>query len=238
MKKVLFMVLLMISGSVFADGLTGNAGLVSDYRFRGISQTQNARAIQGGVEYGLKGAYIGNWNSSVSSDLYTKGAGMESDLYGGYKLEVVKGVTVDVGSYNYYYQRAATATNKKFDTNELYAGLTAGPIGVKYNRSISDYFGIANSVGSQYYQADANVPVPFVSGLTANAHVGRTKVAGNDSLNYTDYKVGATYGYKGWDVGAHYFTNKAFGSNVIAANTVDNQKLYKNAVVLSVAKSF
>ena len=238
MKKLLFAVLVTISGAVFADGLTGNVGLVSDYRYRGISQTQNSRAIQGGVEYGMKGAYIGNWNSSVSSELYTNGAGIESDIYGGYKLEIVKGVTVDVGSYNYYYQRAATATNKKYDTNELYAGLTAGPIGVKYNRSISNYFGVANSVGSQYYQADANVPVPFVSGLTANAHVGRTKVAGSDTLNYTDYKVGATYSLKGFDLGAHYYTNKSFGSGVIAASTVDGQHLYKNAVVLSASKSF
>jgi uncharacterized protein (TIGR02001 family) len=238
MKKTLLMLLMLVSTSVLADGLSGNAGMVSDYRFRGMSQTQNSRAIQGGVEYGMKGFYVGNWNSSVSTELYTNGSGLESDIYGGYKLEVVKGVTVDVGSYNYFYQRAATATNKKYDTNELYAGLTAGPIGVKYTRSISDYFGVANSVGSQYFQADANVPVPGIANVTLNGHVGRTKVNSHDALNYTDYKLGATYSLKGWDLGAHYYTNKAMGSGVVAANTVDGQHLYKNAVVLSVAKAF
>ena len=236
MKKLLFAILVTISSAVFADGLSGNVSLTSDYRYRGISQTQNSRAIQGGFDYSLKGFYVGNWNSSVSSDLYKNGAGIESDVFGGYKLEVVKGVTVDVGSYNYFYQRAVTDANKKYDTNELFAGLTAGPIGVKYNRTISNYFGIANSVGSQYYQAEANVPV--YAGLVANGHVGRTKVNGNDTFNYTDYKVGATYGFKGYDIGAHYYTNKSFGSGVVAANTIDGQHLYKNAVVLSASKSF
>lgn len=236
MKKILFVVFMTICGSVFADGLSGNVSLTSDYRFRGISQTQNSRAIQGGFDYSMKGFYVGNWNSSVSSDLYKNGAGIESDVFGGYKLEIVKGVTVDAGSYNYFYQRAVTDANKKYDTNELFVGLTAGPVGVKYNQSISNYFGIANSVGSQYYQAEANVPV--YAGLVANGHVGRTKVAGSDALNYTDYKVGATYSLKGFDLGAHYYTNKSFGSGVIAASTVDGQHLYKNAVILSASKSF
>jgi uncharacterized protein (TIGR02001 family) len=71
--------------------LTGNLGLTSDYRFRGVSQTQNAPAVQGGIDYAhSSGLYIGNWNSSVSSQVYTAGAGVENDLYAGYKKEVLQ----------------------------------------------------------------------------------------------------------------------------------------------------
>lgn len=237
MKNVILAVVLAVVSSLsLAADLTGNMSLTSDYRFRGISQSQNAQALQGGVDYNHKsGLYVGNWNSSVSSQLYTNGAGVENDIYGGYKMEVMKGLTVDVGSYNYIFQRASTNGNK-FDTNEVYVGVGYGPVALKYNRSLGDYFGVDNSKGSQYYQADFSYPV--MSKLTAQAHVGRTKVAYHTGLNYTDYKVGAVYNLSGWDLGAHFYTNKSFGSNVIAANTINGQHLYKNAVVFSVGKSF
>src|SRR5690606_32641568 len=65
---------------------TGNFALVSDYRFRGISQTDRDPAIQGGFDYAhSSGFYIGNWNSSVTTDLYNGGAGLEMDFYAGFK---------------------------------------------------------------------------------------------------------------------------------------------------------
>ena len=124
MKKLL-LALMMVSGISLAQAqVSGNASLTSDYRFRGISQTQNAPAVQGGIDYNHKsGLYVGNWNSSVSSQLYTNGAGVESDLYAGFKKEVYKDITLDVGSMNYFYPRATNGTSTNFDTNELYAGV-------------------------------------------------------------------------------------------------------------------
>src|SRR5688572_5950194 len=54
---------------------TGNIALVSDYRFRGISQTFEKPALQGGFDYTHEpsGIYLGNWNSNVS-----EGAGFPS----------------------------------------------------------------------------------------------------------------------------------------------------------------
>ncbi len=65
--------------------ITGNAGLFSDYRFRGYSQTDYNPAFQGGIDFAHKsGFYLGNWNSNVNSTLYN-GASLEMDFYGGYK---------------------------------------------------------------------------------------------------------------------------------------------------------
>ena len=77
--------------------------LATDYRFRGISQTFKNPALQGGLDYAhASGFYIGNWNSSVSGLTYPNGAGLEMDLYGGYK-KTIGDFGFDVGLLQYYY---------------------------------------------------------------------------------------------------------------------------------------
>jgi uncharacterized protein (TIGR02001 family) len=237
MKKILAIVALaLITATAAQAQVSGNLGLTSDYRFRGVSQTQNAPAVQGGIDYNhVSGLYIGNWNSSVSSQLYTNGAGIASDIYAGFRKQVFGNFTLDVGSYNYFYPRAGT--NGSFDTNEVFAGIGYKElVTVKYSHALSDYFGTANSKNSFYVQADAAIPV--VGKLVALAHVGRTNVANNSSLDYTDYNVGLGYDLKGWNLAAKYYINDNKTSTFMTANTVNGQKLYKDAVVFSVAKSF
>jgi uncharacterized protein (TIGR02001 family) len=239
MKK-LFLALLMAVGFATAQAqVSGNLGLTSDYRFRGISQSQNAPAVQGGIDYAHKsGWYVGNWNSSVSSSMYTNGAGVESDLYAGWKKEF-NGVTVDVGSYNYFYPRATTAgTGSNFDTYEGYVGLGYGPVSVKYSQTLGNgYFGTANAKGTAYYQADLAYPIAS-SKISLLAHAGHTNVANSSSLDYSDYNFGVGYDLQGWNIAAKYYTNGDKSSAFNTANTINGQKLYKNAAVVSVSKSF
>jgi len=223
--------------SVAQAEVTGNLGLTSDYRFRGVSQSQNAPAVQGGVDYAhASGFYVGNWNSSVASQLYTNGAGVESDLYAGFKREIFRGVTVDVGSYNYFYPRATNVTSTNFDTYEVFAGVSAGPGSAKVSQSLSNYFGTANSKNSNYYSLDLAQPV--VGKLSAVAHVGRTDVNNNSQLNYTDWNAGVAYDLQGWVFSGKYYTNSNRGNNFTSANTVNGQRLYKDAFVVGVTKSF
>jgi len=243
MKKVLLALLMAAGISVAQAEVTGNLGLTSDYRFRGISQSQNAPAVQGGIDYAhSSGFYVGNWNSSVSSSVYTNGSGVESDLYAGWKKDIYKGLTLDVGSYNYFYPRATTtaATGSNFDTYEGFVGLGYGPVSVKYNRTLGNgYFGTANARGSEYFQADFAQPLVYISkNLSLLAHVGRTNVANSSSLDYTDYNVGVGYNLQGWALAAKYYTNTSTSSSFESANTVSGQKLYKNAAVVSVSKAF
>ena len=237
MKKLVLAILMLVGVGVAQAQVSGNVGVTTDYRFRGISQTQNSQALQGGIDYADKsGFYVGNWNSSVSNALYTDSVGLEHDVYAGFKKEVIKGVTVDVGSYNYFYSRAGNKFNSASNTHEVYAAVSTGPVSVKYSQSLGDYFGAANSKNSKYVQADLNMPV--VKNLTANAHIGRTMVSSHANLNYNDVKLGATYNLAGLDVGAHYYTNLGLSAAAKAADTVAGEKLYKNAIVFSVAKAF
>ena len=244
MKKLILAVALSAGVTAAQAQVTGNLGLTSDYRFRGVSQTQNAPAVQGGIDYAHKsGFYVGNWNSSVSSQVYTNGAGLESDLYAGYKKEIFKGITIDVGSYNYFYPRATTsaATGSNFDTYEGYLGLGYKDIiSAKYSQTLGNgYFGTANARGTNYIQVDGKLPVPKVKNLAVVAHYGRTNVANSSNLDYNDINAGFVYSLpREYDVSVKYFTNTGTSTAFENANTVSGQKLYKNAVVVGLTKTF
>jgi uncharacterized protein (TIGR02001 family) len=245
MKKLL--IALALSAGFVASAqaqLTGNLGLTSDYRFRGVSQTQNAPAVQGGIDYAHKsGLYIGNWNSSVSSEVYTNGSGVESDLYAGFKKEIFKGISIDIGSYNYFYPRATTSarTGSNFDTYEAYVGLSHGDhISAKYSQTLGNgYFGTANARGTNYTQVDGKLPVPVIKKLAVVAHYGRTNVANSGANDYNDINAGVVYSLpRDFDVSVKYYTNSGMSQAFQTANTVNGQKLYKNAVVVGLTKTF
>src|SRR5262245_17916402 len=66
--------------------IAGNAGLFSEYRFRGIDQTFGKPALQGGIDYShTSGFYLGNWNSNVNQGAGFPGGNLEMDFYGGWK---------------------------------------------------------------------------------------------------------------------------------------------------------
>ena len=107
--------------------LTGNLSLVSDYRFRGISQTWALPAVQGGFDYAHKsGWYAGTWASNVSGNSYNNGAGLELDLYGGVKLPVMGEGTLDLGALAYVYPGArlnsapGVASGKRYDLSLIH----------------------------------------------------------------------------------------------------------------------
>jgi uncharacterized protein (TIGR02001 family) len=121
MKKTLIATALMaaISTTALADGISGNVALTSDYVFRGVSQTDNQMAIQGGLDYEHpSGLYVGTWASNVSPDFFN-GTGndpqIELDLYGGYKGDLGNGIGYDVGYIRYQYPGY-----DKANTNEIY----------------------------------------------------------------------------------------------------------------------
>jgi len=98
--------------------VTANVTVASSYIYRGITQSNNKPAIQGGFDYAHEsGFYVGNWNSSISwiSDEYTNGgiakqsapatsAPIEMDFYAGFKKELIgEGFASDFGVLQYYY---------------------------------------------------------------------------------------------------------------------------------------
>jgi len=244
MKKIFLALLLAVGFSTAHAQLTANVGLSSDYRFRGISQSNNGAAVQGGIDYAhSSGLYLGNWNSSISSAWKgSDSSGAQSNLYAGWKKDVYKGLTVDVGSHNYFFLGKDNSTDSRFNTQELYAGVGYGPVSLKYSQSLSNYFGINNSVGTTYMQADVKQSLGLVSSslkdLSVVAHYGQTKIANNSNFGYNDINAGVSYALaKGWDMGVRYYTNTS-SSNALGLAFINGSQLYKDAVVVSITKTF
>lgn len=175
--------------------LTANVTLASQYRYRGLMQTNNQPAIQGGFDFThASGLYLGNWNSSISwlNDSNSKvSAPVEMDFYGGYKGNLAPNVPFDLGVLQYYYPGDYPSGYTSPDTTELYAGLGYGPVLFKYSIAMTNLFGFADSKYSQYFDLSGNFDTGFW-GLTVNAHVGRQTVRNVTDGAYTDWKLGLT----------------------------------------------
>lgn len=175
--------------------LTANVTLASQYRYRGLMQTNNQAAIQGGFDFThASGLYLGNWNSSISwlNDSNSKvSAPVEMDFYGGCKGNLAPNVPFDLGVLQYYYPGDYPSGYTSPDTTELYAGLGYGPVLFKYSIAMTNLFGFADSKYSQYFDLSGNFDTG-VWGLTVNAHVGRQTVRNVTDGAYTDWKLGLT----------------------------------------------
>jgi len=249
------------SASAPTPTVTGNFSLVSDYRFRGIAQSWAQPAVQGGIDYThVSGFYLGNWNSSISSNSYNNGASLEMDLYGGYRFEPVKDLTLDVGVLRYQYPGArlnsapATPTGEKYDNTEVYVGLTRGPFNAKLSYAMTDYFGLnsttsgyaywsalparGNSKGTSYL--DLNYNADLGNQFTLGLHAGYTSVRNYSELSYADYKVSLSKEVGGFNLGLALIGTNADTTFYQAGNSAgaDPQKLGKTALVLSVGKTF
>jgi uncharacterized protein (TIGR02001 family) len=220
---------------------TGNLGIFSDYRFRGISQTNKLPAIQGGIDFAMKnGLYLGNWNSNVDSAMYN-GANIEMDFYGGYKA-TFGDFGLDVGGIYYYYP--GTGANPALisaKNGELYIGGSWGPLTAKYNYAVTDFFGAPDSSGSWYLNVAA--AHDFGNGFGINGAIGYQGLRGgakvvqiNGSVvdSITDWKLGGTYTIDSWVLGLAYIST----NRDLAGYTSPGKNISNGTAVVSVSKSF
>jgi uncharacterized protein (TIGR02001 family) len=179
--------------------ISANVALTSDYRFRGISQSNEDIALQGGFDLGWEnGIYIGAWGSSVDFDS-TDGfnGSLELDLYAGWAGQISDNVSVDVGYMYYGYpgddSKQEGGANGKGDYQEVYlkVGLFDGTLGAAYS---DDYYG---ETGSFYYLF-ADYSFALGENLSLDLHAGYNDIDENggffdtDTDSYVDYSVGLT----------------------------------------------
>jgi uncharacterized protein (TIGR02001 family) len=199
-----------------------NVGVVSDYLFRGISQTRHAAALQGGVDYShSSGLYAGVWGSTISwvKDALGSG-GTEIDLYGGYKNTFAGGDwTYDVGLIHYNYPGSGGSTKgnaavfSQFanpNTTEVYGAIGYKWVTVKYSQAISSHFigwvpttaagadATRNTKGSNYLEINAAYDVG--NGWGVSGHVGKQKVK-NVVSTTAAVPTAASADYTDWNIG-------------------------------------
>ncbi len=192
--------------------VSGSATLVSDYRFRGVSQTDEGIAVQGGFTIAHEsGLYVGTWGSNLAGWGTFGGANMELDLYAGFKFPVGEG-TLDTGVTWFMYPSGADTT----DFAELYAKLSGsvGPLGltagVAYAPS-QEALGNAFPVGAPadpgdkednlYLSGDAYYSIADTP-LSLKAHIGYSD--GNPGLGPNGTSIAPTGSYFDWFIGADF----------------------------------
>ena len=220
-----------------ASPITGNMSLVSDYRFRGLTQTFEEPALQGGFDYAhSSGIYLGNWNSAIS-DTFFAGSPLEMDFYGGYK-GAAGPLGYDVGVLYYYYPGSNLAGVGTIDNLEVYAGVSWKFLSLKYFHAVSDFFGAPNTDGSNYIDLTANFDLG--QGWGVNGHVGHQKVKNASALDYTDYKIGITKDVSGWVFGASFIDTDADSAvyTFTNASSSTTTNVGDSTLVLSVSKTF
>lgn len=238
LKATLLLSTLVLSGAAFAQTtpepdytLSFNVGAVSDYRYRGISQTRLKPALQGGADFAHKsGFYLGTWASSIK---WIKDAGggadAEIDVYGGYKFNAGPvGLDVGVLTYNYPDHQLSVSPN----TQEGYIAGTFGPATLKYSHSFSNLFGFSDSKNSYY--VDLSASFDMGGGWSVVPHVGYQKVKNNSAADYTDYSVTLNK-----DFGNGFTASAALVDTDTDAYVAPNGKnLGRSGVVLGVKYSF
>lgn len=224
--------------------VSGSVGLVSDYRFRGVSQSDENLAVQGGFTIAHdSGVYVGTWGSNLAGWGTFGGANMELDLIAGYRFPVGDGGTLDIGATWYMYPGGFDNT----DFVEPYVKLsgTAGPVsltagvayapkqealGAWYANGTSAADGVYDRPGDKndnlYVWGDAAAAIPE-TGLTAKAHIGASK--GNKGLGPFATSVAPTGEYVDWLLGVDYAipgTPVTAGIAYVDTNISDREAAY------------
>ena len=240
MKRLIMAALLFgsaYSGYVAADEISANVALSTEYRFRGISQTDRDPAISGGFDYGHEsGFYVGTWASNIS---FTPG-GTEIDVYAGWAKDLSETFSLDLGVLYYAYPSDKfTSDDADADYVEVYGslGFFGATVGLNYSPDYTyetgDFF---------YLYGDYSLPLGE-TGLSIDAHLGWNVFEDNDALNdfgiggggddYIDYSIGITFPVAGVDLSLAYI-----GTDVSKSDCFGGTKSCKGNAVATISKSF
>lgn len=188
-----------------SGSFSGTLTAVSDYVFRGITQTAEKPAIQGSFDYSHNsGIYAGVWGSNVDFNDGDE-AGIEVDLYAGMKGQCgTTGVTWDVGATHFAYPGADDSLDYDYSEVKLSLGYTVGPVALNVNTNYSPNF-FADSGDALYTQGGATWTLPHDFSL--NGAVGHQTIDDEVAFgvaDYTDWSVGIGYAIQGFNLGLKY----------------------------------
>lgn len=177
---------------------SANVGLVSQYSFRGIAQSDEHPALQGGFDLSHEsGLYAGVWGSNVDFNDGDQ-ASVEIDGYLGFSNQI-NNFNYDAGLIYYAYPGADSTKNYDFMEASFAVGYDFEVAAVSASVNYSPEF-FADSGDAWYTGASVDVPLP--KDFSLNGHVGYQTIQDNSAYgvkDYADWSLGAGYSYKGVD---------------------------------------
>jgi len=176
--------------AALAEGeFSANVAFTTDYVWRGVSQTDGAPTVSGGLDWVSDDFYVGGWMSGVD---FGDGTSTELDIYAGFTPTVGR-FDLDLGAIYYIYPDAPDDPEQNFV--ELYAGASTvlGPVelGASYAYS-PEFYGETGAAG--YSQVTAGVSLSENFGL--DGAVGFSDFYDNGNDSYADYSIGVTTSFR------------------------------------------
>ena len=172
---------------------SANVGVTSQYLFRGLDQSDEMPALQGGIDYSVDtglnnlGLYLGAWGSNVNFNDGNQ-ASVELDGYGGV-TGTVANIDWDLGVIYYAYPGASSALNYNFVEYKAALGYSVSENldgGLSYSYS-PDFFGASGK--SHFVQATGSYAIPYFEkfDMSIDASAGRQWIEKNATYLQPDY---------------------------------------------------
>jgi hypothetical protein len=275
-RAALLAVCALLASSAFGDEgqadsawtFPASVTLLSDYIFRGQSQTWGKPALQAGIEADHSSGFYAGVALSNVSDHWLAGANTELDLYGGYRGKLSDDLSFDLGAIEYVYPGADWKKSafdgynapNGLDTFEPYAAITYKWLTLKAGIVLNEYFGWSNNnsppeggfagdfdagitddtSGSHY--TELNAAYPLSSCWTLSAQLGRQVIRNSTGIDVTYGKVGLTRAFPHqFSVGSFYYMSDepdAFKGFLSLANAHSDSDIARNTFVLSLTRAF
>ena len=225
MKKTLFVAAVAL-GALFAGSaaMAGdfayNIGVQSNYIWRGVSQTNNEAALQGGIDYKKGTFYAGTWLSNVNfAGTGGTTANTEMDLYAGI-APTVGAWSFNFGAYYYTYPNAKGVTFGEIQTDVSHSW-GKGTIGI-------NTFTPIDTLERPYVEIAASYPL--TDKLSASGALGTCSGDVNAKFDATSGIVikshcgGVVAGYQTWNAGLTYALTPNLGLDVRYSETSLNAR--------------
>ena len=234
---VIFMSRFLLIGPaiVYADNDIGNflanVGFFNQYSFRGIDQSGEEAAVQGGFDWAHdSGFYIGTWASNV--DFNDNDSVTEFDFYGGYAKEIQNGINIDLSMIGYTYPGAYASSNYDYYEYSFGLGKSIGPVSFSTAINYSPEF-FAKSGDATYWQGGLDYEF---QGIKISGHVGKQWIDLETTYgapDYVDYSIGTSYAWQGFDLSVAYVD-----TDVDAGWNSTDQSGKEGRTIFGVSKSF
>ena len=234
---VIFMSRFLLIGPaiVYANNDIGNfsanVGLFNQYSFRGIDQSGEEAAVQGGFDWAHdSGFYIGTWASNV--DFNDNDSVTEFDFYGGYAKEIQNGINLDLSMIGYTYPGAYASSNYDYYEYSFGLGKSIGPVSFSTAINYSPEF-FAKSGDATYWQGGLDYEFKEIK---ISGHVGKQWIDLETTYgapDYVDYSIGTSYALQGFDLSVAYVD-----TDVDAGWNSTDQSGKEGRTIFGLSKSF
>jgi len=197
--RALALLALLSVPRIVAAQVSGNAALLSDYRFRGVSLTEDRPALQASVNYDhSSGLFVGGLVSNVRIDPDV--VGLSAQIYGGYTRPIGERAAWDIGAVTYVFPHASMGPD--YDYTEAFVGGSFDALSTRLYYT-NRYFGGGQAV---YLELDASRPIN--DRITLIGHVGylgldqsRDAPYNNQPSGLVDFLVGINVDLSGFTLG-------------------------------------